>query len=313
MSDVTAQGDGIHMRTVAAGTPWTLVVHGGAGNRAPVQDPKERAVFAAGLSAAWQAGADVLNAGGVAVDAVCAAVQVLEDDPLFNAGRGAALTAGGHAEHDAAVMDGSGTAGAVSGSTHARNPVRAARAVMERTPHVLMTAPSLRRIEEWGLASAEPDYFITDARRQQLEQLLAAPSPGPRHGTVGAVARDHTGHLAAATSTGGIAGQLDGRIGDTPIIGAGTYARDGRAAISCTGEGEAFMRGVLAYDVVARMRYGARTLDTAVTDAITESLTDTGAFGGVIAVDAAGRAVIAYNSSHMFAAFSGDDGLVTLT
>lgn len=282
--------------------PWALAIHGGAGGR--IVELAERAGFEAGLTRAHEAGEAVLAQGGTALDAVSAAVQVLEDDPLFNAGRGAALNRDGQAELDASIMDGAtGRAGAVAASRHARSAVLAARAVMDRTEHVLLVDPPAALVESWGLEIVEPGWFVTEERLSQLRRLLAQRELGPRHGTVGAVALDAQGHLAAATSTGGISAQDVGRIGDSPVIGAGTYARDGLVAISGTGEGEAFLRGVVAYDVAARMRYVDAELETAVADTIRDALTARGSSGGVIAVDAAGQLVVAHNSPMMFSAY----------
>lgn len=293
---------------------WSLALHGGAGGRIQELAAEARAAFEAGLSTAYAAGAAVLEAGGSALDAVCATVECLEDDPLFNAGRGAALTSEGEAELDAAVMDGAtGLAGAIAASRSARNPVRLARAVMERSPHVLLVHPTRDLVESWGLETADQDYFVTEARQQQLARIVADRLVAPRHGTVGAVARDRDGRIAAATSTGGMANQQDGRVGDSPVIGAGTYARDGQAAISCTGEGEAFIRGVVAYDIVARMRYDGATLPEAVSATIATELTAEHASGGLVAVGSDGRVVVAHNSPTMFAAFDDGRGLVLRT
>jgi beta-aspartyl-peptidase (threonine type) len=244
----------------------------------------------------------VLASGGSALDAVCASVEVLEDDPLFNAGRGAALTATGQAELDASVMTGTGLAGAVAASRRARNPVRLARAVMEDTEHVFLVDPDVAFLERHGLAVAEPGYFITERRQRELERVLDGRAAAARHGTVGAVARDAGGRVAAATSTGGMVGQADGRVGDSPIIGAGVYARDNVVAISGTGYGEAFIRGVVAYDIAARIRYTGAGLAAAVQATVEQELGQRGATGGVIAVGGDGRVVVAHNSPAMFSA-----------
>ncbi|HEY0932625.1 MAG TPA: isoaspartyl peptidase/L-asparaginase [Trebonia sp.] len=280
----------------------SLALHGGAGGRAEDLSGAERARYEQGLLAAYQAGWQVLSAGGDALDAVCASVEVLENDPLFNAGRGAALTASGQAELDASVMTGSGAAGAVAASRYARSPVRLARAVMEHTEHVLMVAPDAAFAEHYGLDVAGPGYFVTEERQRQLKQVLDGRVAAARHGTVGAVARDAGGRVAAATSTGGMTGQADGRIGDTPIVGAGIYARDGVAAVSCTGHGEAFIRGVVAYDVAARIRYAGAGLAAAVRETFAQELTARGATGGLVAVGGDGRVVVAHNSPMMFSA-----------
>ncbi|MBO0870857.1 MAG: isoaspartyl peptidase/L-asparaginase [Micromonosporaceae bacterium] len=296
---------------LAPAGPVALALHGGAGGRVPEQ-PEQQEAFQAGLARAHAAGWRVLAGGGAAVDAVCAAVVELEDEPLFNAGRGAALTADGSVELDAAVMDGTGRAGAVAGCRYAKNPVLLARRILERSPHVLMVCPPQSLVAEWGCEVAGQEYFVTGARRRQLDRLLRAGQPGPRTGTVGAVARDRLGRLAAATSTGGMAGQDPGRVGDSPIIGAGTYARGGVVAISCSGEGEAFIRGVVAHEVDARMRHLGLGLAAAVRSTIEEELTARGATGGMVCVDAEGRVVVGYNSAAMFAAYQGADGIVTL-
>lgn len=286
----------------ASAEPWALAIHGGAGGR--ILELGEQADYESGLREAHAAGESVLAAGGSALEACCAAVQSLEENPLFNAGRGAALAKNGRAELDASVMDGaSGLAGAVLASRHAKSPVHAARAVMEHTDHVMIVDPPADLVREWGLETAEPEWFVTERRLAQLQRLLEKRETGPRHGTVGAVALDAKGHLAAATSTGGISAQDVGRIGDTPVIGAGTYARDGLAALSCTGEGEAFLCGVVAYDVAARVRYAHSELPSAVEATIEETLTQKGSSGGLIAVDPAGAMVIAHNSPMMFSAY----------
>jgi beta-aspartyl-peptidase (threonine type) len=290
-----------------------LALHGGAGGRILELSREEAAAFEAGLRRAHDAGSRVLAAGGSALDAVCATVEQLEDDPLFNAGRGAALTADGHAELDAAVMTGSGRAGAVAVSRHARNPVLAARAVLEETDHVLLVDPAEALVAGWGLVTVEPAYFVTEARRQQLARVRADLLQGARHGTVGAVARDRTGAVAAATSTGGMVNQTIGRVGDTPVLGAGTYARDGIAAVSCTGEGESFLRGVVAHDIASRVRYLGSTLEDAVLATVQSELTERDASGGLVAVGGDGTVVVAHNSPTLFAAFVRDGGLVVLT
>lgn len=295
------------------GSGHALVLHGGAGGRSQELSLDEDGGYADGLAAAYRAGATVLGSGGSALDAVCATVQRLEDDPLFNAGRGAALTAAGTAELDACVMTGDGRAGAVAVSRHARNPVHVARAVMERTQHVLLVSPEADRLAGWGLDSVGPDYFVTRARQQQLDSVCAGHLAAARHGTVGAVAVDVHGAMAAATSTGGMVAQSEGRIGDTPLVGAGTYARDGVVAVSCTGDGEAFIRGVVAHDVAARIRYLDAGLRSAVSGTIEAELTAVGARGGLIAVGAGGHVVLAHNSPAMFAAFHDGTRLVTLT
>jgi L-asparaginase / beta-aspartyl-peptidase len=280
----------------------SLALHGGAGGRVEELTLAARAPYEQGLLAAYRAGWQVLAAGGGALDAVCASVEVLENDPLFNAGRGAALTATGHAELDASVMTGSGLAGAVAAIKYARNPVRVARIVMERTEHVLIVDPDVAFLERCGLEVVERDYFITEPRKQQLDQIMDGRAIASRHGTVGAVARDVGGRVAAATSTGGMAGQAEGRVGDTPIVGAGVHARANTVAISCTENGEAFIRGVVAYDVAARIRYADADLAEAVRGTFEHELAQRGSTGGLVAVGGDGRIVVAHNSPAMFSA-----------
>ena len=292
---------------------FALVLHAGAGGRVEELSLEQQQNYGAALEAAYRAGEDVLAAGGSALDAVCATVVVLEDNPLFNAGRGAALTATGQAELDASVMTGDGRAGAIAASRHARNPVRVARTVMERTDHVLLVSPDEQLLTEWELETVDPGYFVTEARQRQLANVRDRELAASRHGTVGAVAVDGNGRIAAATSTGGMVNQSDGRVGDTPIIGAGTFARDGVAGVSCTGEGEAFIRGAVAHDIVSRVKYLELDLPTAVSGTVETELTAVDASGGVIAVDGAGSVVIAHNSPAMFAAYRDGDRIVTLT
>lgn len=291
---------------------WALVIHAGAGGRPQPLAPEREAEARAGLQAAYLAGEHVLETGGRALDAVVAAVAVLEDDPQFNAGHGAALTTSGIAETDAAVMTGDGHAGAVAGSTYARNPVRAARAVRDRTEHVLVADPSAERLSGWEVDVVDPSYFVTPVRRAQLERHLAARTSGPKHGTVGAVARDAAGNLAAATSTGGITGQEPGRIGDSPVVGAGTFARDGVVAVSCTGHGEAFLEGSVAHEVDARIRLGRQDLAAASCGALDDEVGRRGSDGGLIALDAEGTTVIALDSQAIFAAYRDGDEIRTL-
>lgn len=292
---------------------FALVLHGGAGGRSKYLTPDERAEFAAGLADAFAAGRAVLSAGGAALDAVCAAVGVLEDCPLYNAGRGAALTARGEAELDASVMTGDGRAGAVAVLRRIKHPVLAARKVMEETRHVLLVGPSDQVVEGWGLEIVDPSYFVTEARLAELARVREGQALPSRHGTVGAVALDVHGHLAAATSTGGMVNQHEGRIGDTPIVGAGTYARDGVVAVSCTGEGEAFIKGVVAHEIYARMHYSGMRLPDALAATIEAELETRNAEGGLIAVAANGEVAIAHNALAMFAAYELNGVLVTLT
>lgn len=291
---------------VPAWGPYALAVHGGAGPRATPLTEDETAEREEALREALRTGADVLAAGGPAVEAVTAAVVVLEDCAFFNAGRGAALTTQGRAELDACVMRGDRKAGAVAAAGHARNPVRAARAVMETTPHVLLVDPDAARLAEWGCEVADRSWFVVERQERALARLLEERT----HGTVGAVARDASGALAAATSTGGITGQLPGRVGDTPLVGAGTFADDATVAVSGTGTGEFFVRGVLAHDVHARMRYAGTDLATACREVLDEHLGRRGADGGLLAVDPSGNLVLAWDSGAMYRGWLTADGPV---
>lgn len=296
---------------IAPARAWSLVIHGGAGGPATDGAAETLAAYHDGLRAAYLVGEAVLAQGGSALDAVCAAVRALEDDPIFNAGRGAVLAADGRAELDAAVMTGDGRAGGVTVSRHARHPVDLARAVLERSPHVLLADPPAGLLADWEIEAAEPDWFVTEPRVRQLRSLQADAATGPTHGTVGAVARDSSGALAAATSTGGQANKANGRVGDSPIVGHGTYARDGVVAVSTTGHGEAFMAGVVAHDVYARMAYGGASLPEAAGAAVRTELGSRDAMGALIAVGADGRMVVALHSDTMLAAWRDGEDIVT--
>jgi beta-aspartyl-peptidase (threonine type) len=280
-----------------------LVVHGGAGSRVTPLDPSLEPDYRAGLRAALAAGSAKLQTGSTALEAVCAAVMAMEDNDLFNSGRGAALTAEGTAELDAAVMTGDGRAGAIAVSKHIRNPVLGACAVRDQTDHVLIVAPDEATAKGWGLDTVSPDYFVTSRRQEQLREILAGRATAPRHGTVGAVAVDADGHVACATSTGGIAAQSIGRVGDTALIGSGSFASDDTVAVSCTGAGEAYIQGCVAHDIAARIRYLGSGLDEAVRGTYEDELERLGATGGTIAVTAHGEAVIVHNSDGIFAGY----------
>jgi len=294
-----------------------LVIHGGAGvpSKSEITPEKEKA-FREGLESALLAGHAVLRGGGSSLDAVAAAVRVMEDNPLFNAGRGAALNHAGEAELDAAIMDGATLrAGAVAGVKTVRNPIDAARAVMERTPHVLVAGSGADAFAaSAGLPTVPNTYFIPEPRRQQLRETLEAEHrraslPASNgFGTVGAVALDRQGHLAAATSTGGLAGKLPGRIGDSPIIGAGTYADDATCAVSSTGQGEFFIRHVVAHDIAAEMRYRHRSVGAAANDVVRGKLVAVKGEGAVIALDRRGNFATPYNSEGLFRGWIGADG-----
>jgi beta-aspartyl-peptidase (threonine type) len=279
---------------------YALALHGGAGPRpSGWSDAQERSARAA-LAAALEVGHSLLAEDGSALDAVTATVAALEDDPLFNAGRGAVPTSAGTVELDAAIMDGSSlAAGAVAVITVAKNPIKVARAVMERSPHVLLAGPGADAFAvEIGAERAPQSYFLLSAP--------AVPGENQSPGTVGAVARDRQGRLAAATSTGGMSGQRPGRIGDSPLVGCGTYADD-RCAVSTTGHGEWFIRTVQAYDIAARMRYGRASLRDAVETAVLRRLPVLGAAGGLIAVDELGNVCMRFNTARMYRACVRED------
>ena len=289
-----------------AAPDWTLVVHGGAGMFEPGRlTPQEEDAIRDALGRALDAGGTILRDGGDALDAVEAAVHVLEDDPHFNAGRGSVFTYEGEIEMDAAVMDGrTRDAGAVTGVHGTRHPVSLARRVMEDSPHVLLSREGADRFStEQGLEQADADWFALPERRRQLEELKAQGDAyfdvQMKYGTVGAVARDKAGHVAAATSTGGVTGKRWGRIGDSPLIGAGTYADDRAGAVSATGSGEHFIRAVAAHEICARTRLAGENILPAAR-AVIKEIGASGGTGGVIVVGPDGIGGWAFNSAGMF-------------
>ncbi|WP_294390778.1 isoaspartyl peptidase/L-asparaginase [uncultured Sphingomonas sp.] len=294
-------------------TSWTLVIHGGSGSMTrDILSSQDDAAGRAGLAAALAAGAAILREGGSATDAVQAAVEVLEDDPAFNAGRGSVFTAEGHIECDAAIMDGKTMdAGAVAGLRTTRHPVALARAVMADSPHVFLTGAGAEGFaRERGIEAVAPSWFETAERRRQLDEILARPDApfdsGMKYGTVGAVAVDNDGHVAAATSTGGLTGKKWGRVGDSPLIGAGTYADDRAAAVSCTGAGEYFIRLGVAHEICARARLGEWSIEDAA-DTLIDELGDMGGKGGVIVVSPDGSGGWAFNTPGMYRAMQTHD------
>lgn len=281
---------------------YVLVIHGGAGTISPDRiTPAQAEAYHAALGAALATGEAILAGGGTALDAIEATLRQLEDDSLFNAGRGAVLTAAGRAELDASIMDGSNLqAGAVAGLTTLRHPISAARRVMEASPHVMLAGAGAEVFgRSQGLDTVPNRYFITAARWRQWQQAQPD-SSGQKHGTVGCVALDQAGNLAAGTSTGGMSQKRFGRVGDSPIIGAGTYASNATCAVSCTGHGEYFIRHVVAYNVAARMAYGGQSLAEAAAAVIHEELPATGGTGGLIALDAAGNLTMPFNTPGMY-------------
>lgn len=298
---------------------YSIAIHGGAGAIPKDNSWRERALeFRAGLEAALNAGYAVLKSAGTSLDAVTAAVRALEDNPLFNAGRGAALTREGWAELDASIMEGAQQrAGAVASIRHIKNPIELARRVMEKSRHVLLVGDGAEEfaIEE-GFALVPRAYFRTAERKQQLERQLAGEKVSelmPGRGTVGAVALDEHGNLAAATSTGGMTMKRPGRVGDSPIIGAGTYARNGVCAVSATGHGESFIRAVAAYHVSALVEYRGLSLQDAVRETLHERVRAMGGDGGMIAADAHGNIVMDFSSEAMFRAMRTSRGDVEVT
>ncbi|KQM73955.1 isoaspartyl peptidase/L-asparaginase family protein [Sphingomonas sp. Leaf20] len=284
---------------------WTLVIHGGAGKLdremlSAEQDSGARA----GLSRALDAGSAVLSGGGTALDAVEAAVRVLEDDPHFNSGRGAVFTHDGGIELDAAIMDGrTRAAGAVAAATATRSPVGLARAILDDGRHVFLASTGADAFSrEHGLEQAGPDWFATDERRRQFAELQASGDMfdvDMKYGTVGAVACDTHGHVAAATSTGGVTGKRWGRIGDSPVIGAGTFADDRACAVSCTGSGEFFLRVGVGHEIAARVRLTGESLQAA-TEAVLAEVRALGGTGGAIVVAPDGTMAWSFTTPGMY-------------
>lgn len=295
-----------------------IALHGGAGTILKANmTPEKEAAYHAGLRECLQVGLDVLRKGGKAIDAVTASVIALEENPLFNAGRGAVFTADETHEMDAAIMDGATRAcGAISGICGPRNPILAARAVMEQTEHVFFAGEGAKRFcEAAGLEMMAPEWFSTEQRRKALHDEMerrrsgAADDgdPARKHGTVGAVALDSFGHLAAATSTGGMTAKTPGRVGDSPVIGAGTWADDQTVALSATGHGEYFIRWAVGHEVDARMRWAGQSLSEAAGTVVRE-LGEIGGSGGLVAVDRKGNISLPFNSPGMYRAWCGADG-----
>lgn len=316
-----AEEDGQSME--ATGQRFGMVIHGGAGTilRSEMTDEQD-AAYRAELNEALDAGYRVLADGGAALDAVQAAVNIMEDSPLFNAGKGAVFTAAGVNEMDASIMDGRDeSSGAVAGVKHIRNPIDLARAVMEKSEHVMLVGQGAEAFAvENGFELVDSTYFYTERRWEALQRALdrqraatgsgqaAAPTEAEKHGTVGAVALDQAGNLAAATSTGGMTAKRWGRVGDSPIIGAGTYASNESCAVSATGHGEHFIRNVVSYDICARVKYLGESLEEAARHVIMEKLPAIGATGGIIAIDRSGAMTAPFNTEGMYRGWVGADG-----
>ncbi|MCS5491458.1 isoaspartyl peptidase/L-asparaginase family protein [Algoriphagus limi] len=300
---------------------FALAIHGGAGTiRKENMTPEQDAAYRAKLKEALDAGYAVLESGGTAIDAVISAVKVMEDSPLFNAGKGAVFTNEGKNELDAAIMNGiDRNAGAVAGLTTVKNPITAARAVMENSPHVFMTGAGAEQFaSEQNLKLVSPDYFYTDFRFEQLEKIRETEKTQLDHssllemelqdplfkdrkfGTVGAVALDKNGNIAAATSTGGMTNKRYGRVGDVPIIGAGTYADNETCAVSATGHGEYFIRNVVGHEIASLIRYGNKNLTEAADEVVMNQLVEMGGSGGIISIDRFGNIAMPFNSEGMY-------------
>ena len=300
-------------------TPIAVALHGGSGtilreNLTAELEGEYRAALGAALDAAWE----TMHKGGTALDAVEAAARLLEDCPLFNAGIGSVLTADGTHELDAAIMCGaSRKAGAVAGVQTVRHPVSLARQVMETSGFVFLAGPGAEAFADTtSLERVDPATFTTVERRQQLEEarrhervVMDHDAPAPeKFGTIGVVALDLHGNLAAATSTGGLTNKRFGRIGDTPVIGAGTYADNATCAVSCTGYGEEFIRAVVAHDVACRMRYLGESLETAARNVVNRQLPMIGGSGGLVAVDRNGEVTLPFNTDGMYRAWRSSNG-----
>ncbi|MBX3701616.1 MAG: isoaspartyl peptidase/L-asparaginase [Dokdonella sp.] len=301
-----------------AATP-VLVIHGGAGVIRSELSPEAQQAVRADLEAALAAGYAVLKEGGTSLDAVGKAIVILEDSPRFNAGKGAVFTHDGRNELDAAIMDGATLrAGAIAGVHRIKNPILLARAVMEKSPHVFMVGDGAEAFaQSVGIELVDPSYFRTEQRWQQLQEVLRKEAAGQQsslgrmvhYGTVGAVALDAAGHLAAATSTGGMTNKRYGRVGDSPIIGAGTYA-NAQCAVSGTGWGEYYIRTVAAHDICARVAYAKQPLAKAADEVVMKLIPQLGGDGGAIALDAKGNIAMPFNTDGMYRGWVDKSGKV---
>lgn len=288
---------------------WAIAIHGGAGSIIKGQyTKKQEQAYQNSLQMALQTGTKVLKNGGTAVDAVEQVIIYLENDSLFNAGKGAVLAHNKKAELDASIMDGSTLeAGAVASVTTIKHPISAARAVMEKSPHVLLMGRGAEEFaESEKLEIVDNKYFITRRRQEQIENKLKATAE--KHGTVGVVALDKKGNLAAGTSTGGMLDKKHGRVGDSPIIGAGTYADNKSCAVSCTGHGEYFIRLSIAHKISELMKLSKMSVQGAANEVIYEELTNLGGTGGVIALDGYGNYAMPFNTGGMFRAYANSSG-----
>ncbi len=298
---------------------FAIAIHGGAGTLIKGQmTPELENQYKSALRIARDEGYKVLELGGTALDAIEMAVKLLEDSPLFNAGKGSVFTAEGTHEMDASIMDGqTKNAGAVSLITGIKNPVSLARDVMEKSEHVFLAGEgALEFAKSNGHTLLEPDYFYDELRYKQWQeikdtdnfQLDHTKKKDSKFGTVGAVARDQNGNIAAATSTGGMTNKKWGRVGDSPMIGAGTYANNKTCAVSCTGSGEFFIRGVVAYDVSCLMEYKGLSVEDAANEVIQKRVLEIGGDGGLIAIDSKGNIAMPFNTEGMYRAFKSSNG-----
>lgn len=279
---------------------WAIVIHGGAGTiKREFMTPEKDSLYRAKLTEALNVGSEILKNGGTSLDAVEQTIHVLEESPLFNAGRGAVFNERGQNEMDAAIMNGkTHAAGAVVNIHTIKSPISAARAVMEKSVHVMLTGEGAEIFaEKQGLEIVEPEYFF-DQRR--WDSFKKAKDKIDKHGTVGCVALDENGNIAAGTSTGGMTMKMYGRVGDVPVIGAGTYADNATCGISATGHGEFFIRNVVAYDVAALMKYKGMSIEEASEEVIMNKLKPIGGSGGIIGLDAQGNTIMTFNSDGMF-------------
>ncbi len=295
---------------------YAIVIHGGAGTILRENMTAElEAEYRQTLNTALDAGEAVLRNGGSSLDAVVQTIMIMEDSPLFNAGRGAVFTHDGRNEHDASIMEGKTlNAGAIGGTTIVRNPITAARAVMEKSEHVMLTGKGAEQFaREQELEIVDPKYFFTERRWESLQKALeaekkeigmVAPFPDYKFGTVGCVALDKAGNIVAGTSTGGMTNKKYNRIGDAPIIGAGTYANNNSCGVSCTGHGEFFIRYAVAHDVSALMEYKGLSLEKAANHVINEKLKAAGGSGGLIALDKYGNVTMPFNTAGMYRGYA---------
>jgi beta-aspartyl-peptidase (threonine type) len=302
--------------------PYAIVIHGGSGNIDPqsISDERKEA-YLAKMAEALKVGEDMLKSGAASLDVVETVVKILEDSPLFNAGKGAVFNIEGKNELDASIMCGAThNAGSVAGLSTIKNPVSAARKVMEESPHVMLTGKSADAFAyEHGIEMVDPGYFFDQVRWDQYREYVrnsfnrergqAYPADGNlKMGTVGAVALDMKGNLAAATSTGGMTGKYPGRVGDSPLIGAGNYASNLSCGVSATGHGEFFIRNMVAYDIAARVMYKGQALNDAAREVINGKLKEQQANGGIIAIDKDGNVVMEFNTTAMFRGYTSSNG-----